>query len=448
MKTISIRPVTVLTLLILLSAFGLSPLRAQKGAPIRALAQEHIVYDQSPDRFRIPLYTPSILRAAKGRLVAASERSGEWRTKLKNPNARICTSDDGGRSWTPRATADMTHARLFKAGSSLYYLGHANDLRIMRSDDNGTTWTMPVELTSGQIWHGSATNVWYAKGNVYLAIERQTSNEIQGWAVGALAPVLMRAKETDDLTKRENWTFASEISMDNLIKGYRENKPELGSFGIPFFRQNFPTVNMVVKEPRRPMYPIGWLEANVAQVMDPNHYWYDPDGNTFHLFMRAHTGGVGYAAMAKVRENPDGTMTTSLEQAPSGVDMLFIPWPGGQMRFHLLYDYKTELYWLLGTQSTDSMTRVEKLPRKRFELPNNERQRMVLHFSKNLVDWCFAGLVAVGPENVGSRHYASMDVDGDDLIILSRSGDETAKSAHNGNLITFHRVKNFRSLVY
>ena len=41
-----------------------------------------------------------------------------------------------------------------------------------------------------------------------------------------------------------------------------------------------------------------------------------------------------------------------------------------------------------------------------------------------------------------------MDIDGDDLVILSRSGDERAKSAHDGNLITFHRVKNFRDLVY
>ena len=43
---------------------------------------------------------------------------------------------------------------------------------------------------------------------------------------------------------------------------------------------------------------------------------------------------------------------------------------------------------------------------------------------------------------------ASMAIDGNDLVILSRSGDQWAKSAHDGNLITFHRVKNFRELVY
>jgi hypothetical protein len=41
-----------------------------------------------------------------------------------------------------------------------------------------------------------------------------------------------------------------------------------------------------------------------------------------------------------------------------------------------------------------------------------------------------------------------MVIDGDDLVILSRSGDVRAASAHDGNLVTFHRVKFFRDLVY
>jgi len=88
------------------------------------------------------------------------------------------------------------------------------------------------------------------------------------------------------------------------------------------------------------------------------------------------------------------------------------------------------------------------MPANRYNLPNNERRRLQLHFSKNMVDWCFAGLVAVGPVEQGSRHYASMIAAGEDLLVVSRSGDERAHDAHNGNLITFHRVKNFRKLVY
>ena len=119
------------------------------------------------------------------------------------------------------------------------------------------------------------------------------------------------------------------------------------------------------------MHPMGWLETNIAQIHDPDHYWFDPKGRSFHLLMRAHTGSTGYAAMAKVTENEDGSMTTSLETVPSGKKMLFLPLPGGQMRFHINYDEKTKLYWLLSSQATDSMTRAEKLPDDRYSLPNN-----------------------------------------------------------------------------
>ncbi len=94
------------------------------------------------------------------------------------------------------------------------------------------------------------------------------------------------------------------------------------------------------------------------------------------------------------------------------------------------------------------MTRPEKLPGDRFNLPNNERNRLVLHFSKNMVDWCFAGLVAAGDSPKISRHYASMVIDGNDLILVSRSGSDRAKSAHDLDLVTFHRIKDFRSLIY
>jgi hypothetical protein len=141
-------------------------------------------------------------------------------------------------------------------------------------------------------------------------------------------------------------------------------------------------------------------------------------------------------------------METMLETVPSGRRALYVPCPGGQMKFHILRDEETGLFWLLSTQATDSMRRAEKLPENRYNLPNNQRRRLQLHFSRNCIDWCFAGLVAVGPVEQGSRHYASMIIDGEDLHVLSRSGDERASNAHDGNLITFHTIPDFRRLVY
>jgi hypothetical protein len=64
------------------------------------------------------------------------------------------------------------------------------------------------------------------------------------------------------------------------------------------------------------------------------------------------------------------------------------------------------------------------------------------------MDWCFAGVVARGQTPQQARHYASMVVDGEDLLVLARSGDARAQSAHDGNLISLHVVRGFRDLVY
>ena len=118
------------------------------------------------------------------------------------------------------------------------------------------------------------------------------------------------------------------------------------------------------------------------------------------------------------------------------------------MRFHILYDELSRLYWLLSSVATESMIHPDRMGSDRYNLPNNERHILGLHFSKNCMDWCFAGVVARGDTPLQARHYATMVIDNDDLLVLSRSGDHRAKSAHDGNLITLHRVRDFRGLVY
>ncbi|MCC6731057.1 MAG: exo-alpha-sialidase [Chthonomonadales bacterium] len=424
------------------------------GGPVRPLASAFVTLFESPDPDRVFCYTPGLARLGSGRLVATLDLGGPGVADLPgirlqrgdggNPSqGKVLTSDDGGLHWTHRADFPFYHARPFAAGRSLYVLGHAGDLRIMRSDDEGVTWSASAALTRGQEWHQSACNVHYAGGCVYLVMERRVSHQIRAWAVGELAPVLMRARVDDDLTRRESWTFASELSFGQALAGAAEG-PEVDYFGVPFHRAPYPAGAEAA--PGRRCAPMGWLETNVVQIVDRDHAWFAP--GTFHLWMRAHTGGTGYAAVAKVLESADGSMATMLETVPSGKRILYAPCPGGQMRFHVLYDAESRLYWLLSSQATDSMTRADRLPPERFNLPNNERHRLQLHFSRNMVDWCFAGIVAVGGGPRESRHYASMVVDGEDLVVLSRSGDARARSAHDGNLITFHRIPRFRDLVY
>lgn len=439
---------------IVFSFIGLTmmPLSAAAQAPVRPLADQFVTLWESPDPQNLYGYSPGLAVLPSGRLVATMDIGGpatkSWLpehlgkdTAGRTNRGLIFTSDDQGRTWTRRGKFPFIWARPFAAGKSLYVIGCAGELLICRSDDDGLNWSEAVPIAEDAKWHQSACNVWYTRGNVYLVMERRVPRGIKGWDVGNIAPVLMRAPIEADLTRSGSWTFASDLVFEDVV-----DTDEIDYLGIPFFKSDKRVPTPLA--PRRGMSVPGWLETNVVQIVDPDHVWFDPSGRTFHLFMRAHTGMTNIAAMCKVVENEDGTMTTSLETAPSGKPIAYLPFPGGQMRFHVVYDEKARLYWLLGSQSTDSTIRPDRMGADRYGLPDNERHRLVLHFSKNMVDWCFAGVVAMGKSPREARHYASMAIHGEDLCILSRSGDSRAKSAHDGNLITFHVVRDFRNLVY
>ncbi len=426
---------------------------------MKPIAENYTIVKRSEDPKEQYLYTPSVLRLKNGRLLVSMDiscKSGE-----------IYASDDGGSTWQLKGTRIFHHARLFLDGDTVYLLGHNGDLVVFVSHDNGESWSEGSFLTSGESWHQSACSVWYKDEYIYLVMERAIKDQGESfpyWCPNILAPVVLRGRLGSDLTKRENWLFSQEVRFRDIMPD--ENM--LDWFGVPFYRSGLkrtqgqgPTTmteylqsyNYSENKPGIEFFthPIGWLETNIVQITDPHHYWYDPSGKTFHLFMRAHTAGSGYCCVAKAVEhieNGKEYITIEPVTAPSGKKMLFLPMPGGQMKFYVKYDEVTKLYWLLSTQATDTMCRIEYLDKERYGLACDERDRLALHFSKNMVDWVFAGLVDKGASPKQSRHYGSMDIDGDDLVIVSRSGDADASSAHNGNLITFHRVKNFRDLVY
>jgi hypothetical protein len=411
------------------------------------LANDYTTVFESPAPKDIFIYSPGVACCPNGRLIATCDLGGAGVERLDGVKAhrgadvsvnqgKVFVSDDAGGSWHHVVDFPLLHARPFVADSSLYIIGHAGDLGIMRSDDWGDTWSDVTWVTENQLWHQAPCNVWYANGRIYLVMERYVKG---GWS--NLAPVVMAGNTSDNLLDKDSWFFSNELTFADAVDDLN-----FKYLGVPFFTPGPQTLDN--PNDHRDMAPAGWLESNIVQFTNPDHVWFDPKGKTFHLWMRAHTGSTNLACIAKVVESSDGTMEVMLEKSPAGVEMLFVPCPGGHMKFHILYDEETSLFWLLSSQSVDSMTRPDRLPPDRFNLPNNERQRLALHFSKNCVDWCFAGLVATGDTSHQSRHYASMVIRGDDLYVLSRSGDHRAVSAHNGNLMTCHKVCNFRKLVY
>ena len=383
----------------------------------RLLAGEKVI-TTSPNPDSIYLYTPAIAEGFGGRFVVAVDYGGPGTYSLDGPKSdfgdykagnqiRVLLSDDKGKTWreTP-ARIPMMHEILFKAGGSLYMIGHSGRLLITRSDDNGETWSEPAVLCPEPRWHQSCTAVDVYDGKVTLVYEKWVAEKHKWPGVG---PVLMQAREDADLTDPSNWKFSELYNPDDDMEAARPSGITVNAPGAP-----------------------GMLETNVIRVHNPANPFYDATGKSVAPLARASTGFPDIGVMLKGYEREDGSLAIGRFRKNEG-EVYFVHIPGGDLKFHILYDPESRLYWLLHSQIDGRM---------------NYRRRLALSYSPDLLRWTFAGLVAVGPTDHSARHYATMIQDGDDLFIVSRSGDEKARTAHDGNIVTFHRIKDFRKLIY
>ena len=404
---------------ILLAAVTASVLAScRTGGKDSHVVASEVVIAESPAPDSVFLYTPGIVEGFDGRLIVSVDYGGPGTSVLDGPRSdfgdyksgnqiRVLLSDDNGKTWRETsARIPMMHEILFKAGKSLYMIGHSGRLLITRSDDNGETWSDPSVLCPEPRWHQSCTPVDIHDGKVTLVYEKWVSD---GHPWPGVGPVLMQAKVDDDLTEASSWKFSDLYNPDEDMEASRPS-------GIP------------LTDPGK----AGILETNVIRVYDEKNPFYDPSGKSVVLMMRASVGLPDIGVMMRGVEKPDGSLAVE-KLTKNGREMYFAHIPGADLKFYVVYDPESRLYWLLHSQMDGRM---------------NYRRRLALSYSPDLLKWTFAGLVAVGPADNAARHYASMIIHGDDLLIVSRSGDERARNSHDGNLVTFHRVKDFRSLIY
>jgi len=155
-----------------------------------------------------------------------------------------------------------------------------------------------------------------------------------------------------------------------------------------------------------------WIEGNVVLT---------PDGELVNVLR---TNGQGDDKAAIVHVSDDGLALRHDREKD------LINFPGGGTKFTIRFDPETRRYWSIANQQTD---------------PPAFRNVLVLTSSPDLRNWKVETLLLRHADSKNHAwQYVDWQLDGDDLVAVSRTAWDDSHNAHDANYFTFHRFANFR----
>lgn len=339
--------------------------------------------------------SPSLVRLSDGALLASHDVY--WGDAGQNLS-KLFRSADGGRSW--EFVTDLFPCfwgKLFEHRGVLYMLAMATEygaLLIGASRDGGRNWTAPSLLLEGGSRnaggpHKAPMPVVAHAGRLWTAVD------FGSWTIGGHRSGVISAKEDEDLLDPASWTVTPFLPYDPAWPGAVRggDKPNL-------------------------------LEGNVVAA---------PWGGLVNL-LRYHTAGGEPAYGKAVMLHVDAKDPAAPLRLAKVVDF-----PGNMSKFTVLFDPVSGRYWSLVNRVTSSWV--------------SQRNILTLIRSGDLERWDVVGDV-LDYENNGwpeprekvGFQYVDWVIDGADILFLSRTALNGAYSFHNANHITFHRIRDFRTL--
>ena len=339
------------------------------------------------------LCSPSLVRHPDGHLLASMDVfSGGHPQNL----TLIFRSDDEGKTWHYCCELmPCFWGKMFIHKGELYMLSVSTeygDLLIGKSEDGGMTFSAPVTLLRGANGkngfpgiHKNPQPVVSYKGRLYNTLEWGT------WGLTSEkdyyhAVMVMSCDENADLLDPANWSFTPPVKYDPTWAGVAED-------GIR-----------------------GNIEGSLVIA---------PDGKLYN-YMRYQTQIEKKILVYTVPEDPDAPIEYS---HPVSFD-------GNLSKFMIKFDEVSGRYFSIISRRIDD--------------PQTVRNLLSLVCSENLSDWnLVCDLIDRrydDPKMVGFQ-YVDFEIEGEDLLYLSRTAMNQATNYHDANYSTFHRLENFRSLL-
>ncbi len=364
-----------------------------------------------PEHTRTYLGSPSILRLSDGMLLATHDYFGKGCPKNHEGEEGLTSvyrSEDNGQTWhTITHIMNAFWSGLFYHQNSIYLLGCSQQygsIVIRKSDDGGFTWTHPANEKTGLLFRGGPYHeppnyhcapmpVITHNGRIYRAFEDCTPCV---WGTGFQSCVIS-APETADLLDASNWTISNKLSFDPACL------PES------------------MKDATRP----GWLEGNVVVT---------PDGELVNILRFNSAPHVDKAAIVTVHNNGQCIAF----DPKTG----FIDFPGGMTKFTIRRDPETGLYLSFVNNNTNPQT-------------PSQRNVLSLFVSKDLHTWQFVkclleddtGLSSEDSIRLTGFQYVDWQFDTNNIIYIVRTAYRGAIRFHDANRITFHILRNYKTLL-
>lgn len=369
-----------------------------------SLAQDYTVVFHNPDRERY-VEGPGLVRLDDGALLAVVPvvPREEWskERRLTQSTTHILKSADGGKTWQPLAELPFYSGVPWTHRGTLYLFANKpgpptarnEDLLILRSSDGGTTWSEPVTLFKGNYWNCHTAMVQRAD-RLYWAIDDLALGSKRG-------PRLVAGDLSGEVLDPKSWRISEAVKFPGA-------PPEM--FDAKFATQSDQ-----------------YLEPNVIEV----------------------NGRLRVLSTVKIKRQTTGNVCAVLDATDDGakLDLKFARYnsmPGGNLKFCVLWDDASKLFWATSNLPADSENTVN-VKQDDFRGSAGDRRFLMLHYSLDALNWFPSGCIAAAPKLSQSFMYARPVIDGDDLAIICRSS-VNAPNQHDADYATFHRVRNFRKL--